>query len=241
MGACSGKGSVEGPRAEFSPEASPSWLAEPWSPDMGNKLQDVVDRIFERPENQALKSFGFSFTIADPNIEDCPLIGCSTGFADLCGYCMDEIVGRNCRFLLNSVPPELINKNVQRWSRQFCEAVRNGEDFQIPATEREPWMPEGRHSDDGLFCVQKNARKDGSLFNNAFYLKMIELNDRRFIVGLQFELPDRSEGQEVYAKAMRILDKNMWDVQKQFSRTFWVMSSMARQEETGEDDGYESD
>ena len=58
---------------------------------------------------ESLLGLTFSLTIADPRLPDCPLIGCSAGFATLCGYEMEEIVGRNCRFLLDPVPVEQIN------------------------------------------------------------------------------------------------------------------------------------
>ncbi|CAK9109023.1 Phototropin-2 (Non-phototropic hypocotyl protein 1B) (OsNPH1B) [Durusdinium trenchii] len=112
----------------------------------------------------------FSFTIADPRMSGCPLIGCSTGFGTLCGYTMDDIVGRNCRFLVDPVPRDKVDWKMRRHAKDFCEAVRVGKQFRIPDKEREEWMPIGRAGDE-LFCYQVNARKDGSLFNNMFYMK----------------------------------------------------------------------
>ena len=40
-----------------------------------------------------------SFIITDPSIPDNPIIFASQGFLDLTGYPMNEVLGRNCRFL----------------------------------------------------------------------------------------------------------------------------------------------
>eukprot|EP00438_Fugacium_kawagutii_P002141 Skav218491 [mRNA] locus=scaffold538:1322239:1324362:- [translate_table: standard] len=114
----------------------------------------------------------FSFTIADPRISGCPLIGCSTGFGTLCGYTMDDIVGRqpltvaetdgilNCRFLVDPVPSDKIDVKMRKHAKdqrvklqiaRFCRV--------IPELEREDWMPIGRAGDE-LFCYQVNARKE---------------------------------------------------------------------------------
>ena len=37
--------------------------------------------------------------LADPNIEDCPVVYCNDAFCDMTGYERAEILGRNCRFL----------------------------------------------------------------------------------------------------------------------------------------------
>ena len=40
-----------------------------------------------------------NFIITDPSIPDNPIIFASQGFLDLTGYPMNEVLGRNCRFL----------------------------------------------------------------------------------------------------------------------------------------------
>lgn len=40
-----------------------------------------------------------SFVISDPSLPDNPIIFASKGFLDLTGYRLDEVLGRNCRFL----------------------------------------------------------------------------------------------------------------------------------------------
>eukprot|EP00437_Effrenium_voratum_P012848 CAMPEP_0181457720 /NCGR_PEP_ID=MMETSP1110-20121109/31932_1 /TAXON_ID=174948 /ORGANISM="Symbiodinium sp., Strain CCMP421" /LENGTH=95 /DNA_ID=CAMNT_0023582171 /DNA_START=131 /DNA_END=415 /DNA_ORIENTATION=- len=94
--------------------------------------------------------------MSDPGIEDCPMIGCSSGFMKMTEYGIHEIVGRNCRFLVDPVPSDLVDQNVRRIARDFCEASA----YQVPEELREPWMP-STHSDAGVFCLQTNARKSG--------------------------------------------------------------------------------
>ena len=40
-----------------------------------------------------------SFVITDPSLPDHPIVFASDGFMDFTGYSVDEILGRNCRFL----------------------------------------------------------------------------------------------------------------------------------------------
>ena len=37
--------------------------------------------------------------LADPNLEDCPVVYCNDAFCEMTGYARTEILGRNCRFL----------------------------------------------------------------------------------------------------------------------------------------------
>lgn len=156
----------------------------------------------------------FSLTIADPRLPDCPLIGCSAGFATLCGYEMEEIVGRNCRFLLDPVPPDQINVKMRAHTKQFCQSVGLREAYRIPREDLEEWMPVGRAGDE-LFCYQVNARKDGSLFNNLFYLKVFDLSavlgeEVPYIVALQTELPEGKADMTKLAQHTKLLDQNMY-------------------------------
>jgi len=201
-----------------------------WTSEKADRLQQACDHIFKKDAGK-VRDLDISLTLADPQLDGCPLIGCSTGFCRLTGYNMDEIVGRNCRFLVDPVPEELISKAVRRLARSYCEAIAAGQVYQIPEHEREPWMPQARHTDAGVFCVQKNARKDGSLFDNMFYLLAVELDDHTFILGLQTEVQYRS--QEVmpeYIEACRLLDVNMAQVHRVLAGLFWYSGPMHRQE-----------
>mmetsp|Transcript_37779 Transcript_37779/g.87334 ORF Transcript_37779/g.87334 Transcript_37779/m.87334 type:complete len:476 (+) Transcript_37779:49-1476(+) len=208
-----------------------------WSAGKSDLLQSAVDRIFAG-NGQALSSLAFSFTIADPLLDDCPLVGCSTGFGTLCGYQMEEIVGRNCRFLVDPVPQELVNSQVRQIVREFCQAKRTNDKYKIPRSHLEPWMRQ--HSDvDGLFCIQTNARKDGSLFKNMFFLKEVSLSDHPYIVGLQSEVPGNEEthADECHQACLH-LEANMAEVERVLAGLFWYCGGMRRQDDEDLNDGF---
>lgn len=206
-----------------------------WSEEQSRRLQEVCDSIFQ----QDVTKLRFSFTIADPNMEGCPLVGCSTGFSELCGYTMEEIVGHNCRFLVDPVPQHLIDAKVRARAREFCDAVRKGRDYIMPKEDVEAWMPEAVADDSGIFCVQMNARKDGSLFKNMFFLKAISLSDNPYIVGLQSELPEENVTATL-RKARQQLDDNMAEVERVLASMFWFGGGMRRQDDPDKTDGFEA-
>lgn len=208
-----------------------------WTKESAEKLQQAVDLIFGTREGaSSLHNLDFSFSIADPLLDGCPLIGCSTGFTKLCGYELNYIVGRNCRFLVDPVPCAEQDKIMRRHTKDFCEAVRNGQGYSVPTAEREEWMPVGRPNDE-LFAMQINARYDGTLFNNLFYMKVFNLGTelgkaRPYIVALQSELAGGKQDLAKLAENVEHLDQNMYKLQKQLAALFFMQCSMNRQNPT---------
>jgi len=200
-------------------------LQEQWTRDSSQALQIAIDNVFEGDER--LRSLRFSLTIADPRAHGCPLIGCSTGFTELCGYSMEEIVGQNCRFLVDPVPPELVDVQTRLCAREFCDAVRDGRELHMPASPGGRRWSLPKSVEGGIFCVQTNARKDGSLFKNMFFLMAITLEQAPFIIGLQNELPD-GDGEAVYHDACRLLTANMETVERCLASRFWMSAPMRR-------------
>jgi PAS domain S-box-containing protein len=47
----------------------------------------------------ALSGSQQNFAISDPSLPDNPIVYCSQGFLELTGYTLDQVLGRNCRFL----------------------------------------------------------------------------------------------------------------------------------------------
>lgn len=146
----------------------------------GSALQEMVDML-------SCDIFGlpFSVSIAIPHMQDTPLIGISDGFIELTGYSRDEIVGRNCRFLLEGVPPDMVQGQTRQESRRYCRAAHL----------------RGLTSMSHTFLIQRNARKNGDLFWNLFMLAFVPAPDAEsksqanYIVGLQLDLgPDLDLG-----------------------------------------------
>jgi PAS domain S-box-containing protein len=64
---------------------------------------------------KALQTAQQNFTITDPSLPDNPIIYASHGFLALTGYALDQVLGRNCRFLQGS-----------RTDPRAVEVIRNG-------------------------------------------------------------------------------------------------------------------
>jgi PAS domain S-box-containing protein len=101
-------------------------------------------------------------TLADPDLEDAPIIYANKAFERLTGYKQDEIIGHNCRFLQGE-------DRDQPARFAIAEAVRNCE---------------------GVEVTLRNYRKDGTLFHNR--LKVIPLFDKKhrviYFLGVQYDI-----------------------------------------------------
>ena len=97
----------------------------------------------------ALSGSQQNFAISDPSLPDNPIVYVSQGFLDLTGYTLDQVLGRNCRFLQgpgtdqNAV--EVIRRGIQEgvdtsvcllnyradgtpfWNQFFVAALRDAE------------------------------------------------------------------------------------------------------------------
>jgi len=136
--------------------------------EMGRALQESIDFL-----SDDIFGLPFSVSVAVPFIKDTPLVGISSGFTKLTGYTTEEIVGRNCRFMLQGVPKEDISEEVRQSARRYCRAahLRN--------------LTTMSHN----FLLQRNARKNGELFWNLFMLSLVPgPNKRNYIVALQLDL-----------------------------------------------------
>jgi PAS domain-containing protein len=60
-----------------------------------NKVLDDPDFSFIK----ALQTAQQNFVVTDPSLPDNPIVYASQGFLNLTGYSLDQILGRNCRFL----------------------------------------------------------------------------------------------------------------------------------------------
>jgi len=201
------------------------------------RLQEIVDSVGHYDE---FLNLNLSVTIADPLQEDCPLIACSEGFTELTGYSVSEIVGRNCRFLLNGVPKEYIDDETRFKCRNYVSNTK-GQPLELSDKNLSEYI---RRCDwasslgkGELICVQTNATKSGELFKNMFYLKQVELNEKPFILGLQARLPeewetnsDTEELERFCQQAFVRLSKNISSVELVLSKQFWYSAAARRQD-----------
>jgi PAS domain S-box-containing protein len=116
---------------------------------------------------QAIQAAQRSFVITDPSLPDNPIIFASKGFLDLCGYKLEEVLGRNCRFLQG---PNTDPKQV--------ETLRNGITAGV----------------DTSVCML-NYRADGSEFYNQIFVAALRNANHQIInyVGVQVEVSDNYE------------------------------------------------
>jgi len=130
--------SVNGPKANFTPLPMPSGFG----PVKALMLPDF--RLMS-----ALSGSQQNFAISDPSLPDNPIVYVSQGFLDLTGYTLDQVLGRNCRFLqgpgTDQSAVDIIRKGVREgvdtsvcllnykadgtpfWNQFFVAALRDAE------------------------------------------------------------------------------------------------------------------
>ena len=101
-------------------------------------------------------------TLADPDLEDCPIIYANKAFEQLTGYSQKDIIGFNCRFLQGKDRDQPARFQIQ-------EAMRNSEEIEV---------------------TLRNYKKDGTLFHN--HLKITPLFDNKgniiYFLGVQYDI-----------------------------------------------------
>jgi hypothetical protein len=200
--------------------------------ERATELWVAIDRIFSTTSSNLLGS-DFSFTIADPSLTGCPLIGCSAGFTNLCGYELRDVLGKNVDFLVDCVPADQLDEHAQKHTSDFCKAVSHNQMYKRPACDCEPWMFEGRPFDE-LVVVQLNARKDGSLFDNMFFMKVFDIGPAAgeevpYIVVLHSEFAGGKEHRSLLIQNLAQLDAVMAQVKAELCTSFFVRCSVPTQ------------
>ncbi|MDH1684136.1 EAL domain-containing protein [Pseudomonas chengduensis] len=116
--------------------------------------------------NLAMEASPLGVTIADARQADLPLVYCNSAFSQISGYRAEEVLGRNCRFLLGEDRAQL---------------------------ELQPLRAALRHGHSGQ-AVVRNYRKDGQPFWNEVVLAPMrdELGISHF-VGLHHDVTQRVE------------------------------------------------
>lgn len=61
-----------------------------------------------------------SFVVTDPSLPDNPIVFASQGFLEITGYRMEQVLGRNCRFLQG---PDTAHDKVSGWEGSGGQAL----------------------------------------------------------------------------------------------------------------------
>lgn len=93
----------------------------------------------------AIQTTQRSFCITDPSLDDNPIVFASKGFLELFGYSLDQVIGRNCRFLQGKGTD-------QKQVEILKKGILNGDDVSV--------------------CLL-NYKADGTPFNNQIFISAL--------------------------------------------------------------------
>lgn len=126
-----------------------------------NKVLDDPDFSFIK----ALQTAQQNFVVTDPSLPDNPIVYATQGFLNLTGYTLDQVLGRNCRFLQG---PETDPKAVEKIRR----SIEDGSDMSV--------------------CLL-NYRVDGTTFWNQFFISALRdaAGNITNFVGVQCKVSDQ--------------------------------------------------
>ena len=126
-----------------------------------NKVLDDPDFSFIK----ALQTAQQNFVVTDPSLPDNPIVYATQGFLNLTGYSLDQVLGRNCRFLQG---PETDPKAVEKIRR----SIEEGSDMSV--------------------CLL-NYRVDGTTFWNQFFISALRdaAGNITNYVGVQCKVSDQ--------------------------------------------------
>ena len=130
--------------------------------------QGIANKVLDDPDFsfiKALQTAQQNFVVTDPSLPDNPIVYASQGFLNLTGYSLDQILGRNCRFLQG---PETDPKSVER----IRKAIEQGNDMSV--------------------CLL-NYRVDGTTFWNQFFIAALRDANGNVtnFVGVQCKVSDQ--------------------------------------------------
>jgi PAS domain S-box-containing protein len=109
-------------------------------------------------------------TLADPDLDDMPIVYANKAFETITGYSKEDVIGRNCRFLQGT-------DREQEGINQIEEAIKN---------------------ESPVVVTLRNYKKNGDLFYNRF--KIIPLFDRNnkliYFLGVQYDITQQVNDEE---------------------------------------------
>ncbi|GAB4259524.1 MAG: hypothetical protein Kow0065_09560 [Methylomicrobium sp.] len=101
-------------------------------------------------------------TLADPDLDDMPIVYANKAFETITGYSREDVIGRNCRFLQGD------DRN-QEGIKLIEEAIKNKS---------------------SVVVTLRNYKKSGELFYNSFkIIPLFDRNDRLiYFLGVQYDI-----------------------------------------------------
>ncbi len=122
----------------------------------------------KNPILESIRHSPIAALISDPRLPENPIIAVNKAFCDLTGYPVEEILGRNCKFLAGD--------ETETW---LTEKLRQG------ICARRPVLVEIR-----------NYKRDGTPFRNAVLVAPVfdRGGDLEYFIGSQMELDEDEEG-----------------------------------------------
>lgn len=115
--------------------------------------------------DRAIAAAKNGIVICDPNAADCPIVYCNPAFVCITGYSMDEVIGRNCRFLQGpDSDPEMVKLIEVSLKKKL-----------------------------GCQVVLKNYRKDGTSFWNELVISPVHDSGGRLthFIGIITDITER--------------------------------------------------
>jgi len=124
-------------------------------------------RTLDDPDYSLVKALQIAqqnFVITDPSLPDNPIVFASQGFLNLTGYTLDQVLGRNCRFLQG---PDTDPRAVEK----IRKGIEKGEDTTV---------------------VLLNYRVDGATFWNQFFVAALRDGDGNVVnyLGVQCKVSE---------------------------------------------------
>ncbi|CAD7940956.1 unnamed protein product [Amoebophrya sp. A120] len=206
---------------------------------VSQQLQKVCDDVLRQVGNTlngalGVDGSGFSVCIADPSLEDCPLIAVSQGFEELTGYPAEDCIGRNCRFLNYGVPSERFDEETRQRLRAFTDVAVSGDPLAIAGANIDPPTWARDITGGGAYFLRWNRKKTGELFQNLFVLRQIWVDDKTYLIALQTKLSGGTPGELLSAQQLADLNRCCDVVSRNISKKITGLEQALRPQNVGE-------
>mmetsp|Transcript_21314 Transcript_21314/g.47081 ORF Transcript_21314/g.47081 Transcript_21314/m.47081 type:complete len:669 (+) Transcript_21314:39-2045(+) len=152
-------------------EKLPPLLADLESLPLLTDPEAVASRVKEANQKvgRFLDDLEAAALLSDVLCYDSPVVGMSRGFSEMTGFTYDDMLGNNCRHLLNGVPEAVISKSMRKNMRDFVRMCRVKEVDNMSE----------------VTALQPNRRRDGTKFMNHFIIGRVMVFQHPYLLGVQ--------------------------------------------------------